>query len=197
MDFHVYFGHRKKITLFGHKEYAYVYVDQYNALKRYSDYLANHAETFEAMKNKDKDWTTVRYGYFVLISNIDTTPEQLLTDYFGQCDIETVFKTSKEYLDLLPISKWTDETVRGKILHDIMDTIVLLLLRKKMDSSGISASELYGKTQSLMCFRNHSGMVTVETPSRQVKDYYKIIGTEVPAHVKVDDFRKDVLGLAM
>ena len=194
---HVYFGHRKEITLFGHKEYAYVYVDQYNALKRYSDYLVNHAEEFEAMKDKDKDWTTVRYDYFVLISNIDTTPEQLLTDYFGRCDIETVFKTSKEYLDLLPISKWTDETVRGKILHDIMDTIVLLLLRKKMNSSGISTSELYGKTQSLMCFRNHSGMVTVETPSRQVKDYYKIIGTEVPAHVKVDDFRKDVLGLAM
>ena len=192
---HVYFGHRKEIALFGQQEYAYVYVDQNNALKRYSDFLVNHADEFEAMKDKDKDWTTVKYGYFVLISNIDTTPKQLLTNYFGRCDIETVFKTSKEYLDLLPLSKWTDETVRGKILHDIIDTIVLLLLRKTMDNSGISTSELYGKTQSLMCFRNNSGMVTVETPSRQVKDYYRMIGVEVPAHVDVKDFRGDVLGL--
>lgn len=194
---HVYFGHRKDITLFDQKEYAYVYVDQYNALKKYSDYLVNHLDEFEAMKDRDKDWLTVKFGYFVLVSNIDTTPEKLLTDYFGRCEIETVFKTSKEYLELLPISKWTDLTVRGKILHDIIDTIVVLLLRKEMDNSGISTSELYGKTQSLMCFRNSAGMVTVETPSKQVKQYYNLIHTDVPAHVEVASFKKGILGAAM
>lgn len=191
---HVYFGHRIKINLFGHDEYAYVYVDQNNALKRYSDYLVDHPDEYDAMKNCDKDWLAVKNGYFVLVSNIDATPKELLTEYFARCDIEAVFKTSKEYLDLLPLSKWTDETVRGKILHDIIDTIVLLLLRRQMDNSGISTSELYGKTQSLMCFRNNSGMVTVETPSRQVKEYYKLIGVSIPAHVKVDQFKKDILG---
>ena len=144
------------------------------------------------MKDKDNDWTTVRYGYFVLISNIATTPEQLLSDYFGRCDIETVFKTGKEYLELLPLSKWTDETVRGKILSDIIKTIIVLLLRKKIDGSGISLSELYGKTQSLMCFRNNSGLITVETPSKQVKAYYDMLGIEVPAHIKTEDLRKDI-----
>lgn len=194
---HVYFGHRKDITLFDQKEYAYVYVDQYNALKKYSDYLVNHLDEFEAMKDRDKDWLTVKFGYFVLVSNIDTTPEKLLTDYFGRCEIETVFKTSKEYLELLPISKWTDLTVRGKILHDIIDTIVVLLLRKEMDNSGISTSELYGKTQSLMCFRNSAGMVTVETPSKQVKQYYNLIHTDVPAHVEIASFKKGILDATM
>ena len=189
---HVYFGHRKDVTLFGSKEYAYIYVDKYNALKRYSDYLIEHEEEYEEMKDKDKDWTTVRYGYFVLISNIATTPEQLLSDYFGRCDIETVYKTGKEYLELLPLSKWTDETVRGKILSDIIKTIIVLLLRKKIDGSGISLSELYGKTQSLMCFRNNSGLITVETPSKQVKAYYDMLGIEVPAHIKTEDLRKDI-----
>lgn len=194
---HVYFGHRKDISLFGQKEYAYVYVDKYTALKRFSDYLVEHEEEYEMLKDRDKDWMTVRYGYFVLLSNIDTTPEQLLSDYFGRCDIEMVFKTSKEYLELLPLSKWTDETVRGKILHDILNTIVVLLLRKKMDRSGVSTSELYGKAQSLMCFRNNSGMVTVETPSKQVKAYYNLLGVETPAHVEVNRFQKDLLGLTM
>lgn len=192
---HVYFGHRKNIELFGHNEYAYVYVDKNNALQKYRDFLLKHEDRFESMKDKDKDWLEVKYGYFVLISNIDTTPERLLTLYFNRCDIETVFKTSKDYLEMLPLSKWTDETVRGKILHDIIDTIALLLIRKKMDNSGLSTSELYGKTQSLMCFCNNAGMVTIETPSRQVKDYYKLLGVEVPGHVKVDQFRKDILGI--
>lgn len=190
---HVYFGHRKEINLFDHKEYAYVYVDQYNALSRYSSYLIEHGDEFEAMKDKDKDWMTVKFGYFVLISNIEETPEQLLSDYFGRCDIEAVFKTSKEYLDLLPLAKWTDQTVRGKILYDVINTIVLLMLRKKMDSSGISTSELYGKTQSLMCFRDKEGMITVETPNKKVKEYYKLLDINVPAHLDSNGFRKDVL----
>ena len=194
---HAYFGKRKEITLFGQSEYAYIYVDQYNALKRYSDYLIRHEEEYQLLKDKDKDWFTVKYGYFVLVSNIETTPVQLLSEYFSRVDIETVFKTSKEYLDILPLSKWTVQTVRGKILHDIISTIVLLMLRKSVDHAGISISELLGKIQSLMCFRNNSGLVTVETPCRQVKDYYQLLATDVPAHVKIDAFLNDVMNAKM
>ena len=190
---HTYFGFRKEIELFGRKEYAYIYVDQYNALKRFSDYLSEHEEEYEAMKVKDKDWMTVKYGYFVLISNRDLTPKELLTEYFGRTDIETVFKTGKEYLDLLPLSKWTDQTVRGKILHDIINTICLLTLRKQLLQSGRSVSEIIGKCQSLMCFRNNKGIVTVETPSKQVKEYYKLLHVEVPAHVRMDRYCREIM----
>ncbi len=103
----------------------------------------------------------------------------------------------EKYLDFLPLSNWTDVTVRGKILSDIINTIVLLLLRKKMGGSGLSASELYGKSQSLMCFRNNNEMVTVETLCKQVKEYYKLLGIEVPAHVKADSFMKENLLVQM
>lgn len=190
---HTYFGFRKEIELFGRKEYAYIYVDQYNALKRFSDYLSEHEEEYEAMKVKDKDWMTVKYGYFVLISNRDLTPKELLTEYFGRTDIETVFKTGKEYLDLLPLSKWTDQTVRGKILHDIINTICLLTLRKQLLQSGRSVSEIIGKCQSLMCFRNNKGIVTVETPSKLVKEYYKLLHVDVPAHVRMDRYCREIM----
>ena len=176
--------------------YAYVYVDQYNALKRFSDYLVDHEDEYAELKVKDKDWYTVKYGYFVLISNIDASPKDLLSDYYGRTDIEVVFKTAKEYLDLLPLSKWTDSTVRGKILHDIINTTALLLLRKSMRQSGMSTSEIIGRCQSLMCCRRKDGTITVETPSKQVKEYYKIFGCSVPAHVKEEVFRRE-LGLKM
>lgn len=190
---HAYFGCRREVELFGHGEYAYVYVDKYNALKRYSDYLLNHGEEYASLKDREKDWLTVKYGYFVLVSNIDTTPEELLSAYFGRTEIEAVFKTGKEYLDLLPLSKWSDDTVRGKILGDIIDTIVLLMFRKETGRSGVSTSEVFGKSQSLMCFRNRDGMVTVETPGRKVKDYYKLLGIQIPAHLKTNDFIRDVI----
>lgn len=190
---HAYFGFRKEIELFGHKEYAYIYVDQYNALKRFSDYLSEHEEEYTELKAKDKDWLTVKYGYFVLISNRDLTPKELLSEYFGRTDIEVVFKTSKEYLDLLPLSKWTNQTVRGKILHDIIDTIAFLMFRKSLTHSGRSISEIFGKCQALMCSRNSKGIVTVETPSKQVKEYYRTLNLTVPAHVEMEKFSTSIM----
>ena len=190
---HAYFGFRKEIDLFGHKEYAYIYVDQYNALKRFSDYLSEHEEEYEELKAKDKDWLTVKYGYFVLISNRDLPPKELLSEYFGRTDIEVVFKTSKEYLDLLPLSKWTNQTVRGKIFHDIIDTIVFLMLRKSLTHSGRSTSEIFGKCQALMCCKNNKGIVTVETPSKQVKEYYRTLSLTVPAHMEMDKFSDSII----
>jgi hypothetical protein len=141
------------------------------------------------MKDKEKDWMMVKGGYFVLLSNIDTSPSELLGEYFSRTDIEVVFKTSKEYLNLLPLSKWTDQTVRGKILHDIIDTIIVLLLRKEINKAGISISEIVGKAQSLMCFINKAGIVTVETPNKKVKEYYKLFDIEIPSHIRIDKYK--------
>lgn len=182
---HTYFGIRKEIRLFDQDIYAYVYVDQNNALKRFGDYLVEHEDDFADLRVRDKDWYTVRYGYFVLLSNIDASPKALLTEYFCRTEIEEVFKTSKDYLDLLPLSKWTDTTIRGKLLHDTIDTIVLLFIRKAMKESGVSTSEIFGRTQSLMCARKNNGIVTVETPNKQVKEYYKLLGLQIPAHVNL------------
>jgi hypothetical protein len=192
---HTYFGRRKEIGLFGHKVFAYVYVDKNNALQRFEKYLLSHEEEYAAMKDKDKDWATVRYGYFVLVSNIEDEPTDMLSRYFARTEIESVFKTSKEYLGLLPLCKWSAQTVKGKILHDTIATIALLLLRKQVDPSGISTTELAGKVQSLMCFRDSKGSVTVETPNKQTRDYYGMLGVSVPSRVKVVEFRRDVLGL--
>ena len=193
---HAYFGVQKRVTLFGEEMFAYVYVDQYNALKRFSDYLVEHEDEYAELKAREKDWMTVKNGFFVLLSNVDASPKELLSEYFGRTEIEIVFKTSKEYLELLPLSKWSDTTVRGKILQDIMDTVVLLSFRKYLSETGYSSSEIFGRCQSLMCLRNGSGMITVETPSKQVKNYYGLIGTTIPTHVNLTSFGKQI-GLAL
>lgn len=50
---------------------------------------------YAALKDKEKDRMSVRFGYFVLLSNKKLEPVDLLTEYFGRTDIEGVIKTSK------------------------------------------------------------------------------------------------------
>ena len=185
---HTYFGYRKEVEIFGNREYAYVYVDKDNALMRCRNYRYEHEKEYQAMKDKDKNWYAVKYGYFILVSNIEKEPDEMLNEYYGRTDIETVFKTSKEYLDLLPLNKWTDLTVRGKILNDVICTIIYLQLRKQLTKPGISMPKLIGKTQSLMCTRTGKGIVNVETPNKNVRLFYKDLGIAIPLSLVISEF---------
>ena len=82
--------------------------------------------------------------------------------------------------------------MREKILHDIIDTTIYLMLQKKIMPTGISMTELFGKCQSRMC-RNSRGQIHVETPNKQVKQYYKYLDIRVPAHIRMDSFMKDII----
>lgn len=191
-----YFGVKTTIELFKNKypEFAYVYVDRFNALSKYRDFMLNNSEEYEILSDEDKDWYSVKNGYFVLLSNIDSTPAAILDRYFDRTYIETVFKTTKEYLNLLPLSKWNDLTIRGKLLSDVIEAIVYLDFRKVISPSGMSVSKVIGQTQSIMCFRNHDGNVQVETPKKQARLAYELFGIEVPSHIKMNEIKEHLFG---
>lgn len=184
---HDYFGVRKETVIFDKQMYAYVYVDQTNALHSFINFQLDHPEDYEKLLDREKDFKRVEYGYFILLSNIEATPAEMLDLYFSRTQIEGVFKTSKEYLDLLPLNKWTDTTVRGKILSDIIATIALLLIRKDLTPTGRSTPELFGKLSSLMCHRE-GDKVTVEKANKQVREYLQTFGMTPPTYIKLSDF---------
>lgn len=62
-----------------------------------------------------------------------------------------------------------------------------------LDESGLSVSEVTGKTQSLMCFRNKHGEILIETPNKKVKSYYKLLGEIIPVSLKIKDFRRKIM----
>ena len=73
------------------------------------------------MPGRDKDWEGARGGFFVLMSNMDEmAPASALDAYFSRMEVEQVFKTAKDHLRLLPIAKWTETAMRGKVLHDVI-----------------------------------------------------------------------------
>ena len=105
------------------------------------------------------------------------------------------FKTDKEYLKMLPLRKWNDTTIRGKILCDIIDSII----RQSMHEIGkgiiYSMSSMIGKTQSLMCFIDKKdNKVYVNTPNKQVKEYYKGYGVSIPTELNMDEYVATIYG---
>ena len=108
-------------------------------------------------------------------------------------DIESFFKTSKEYLSLLPLSKWTRETIEGKLLNDMLSTIVYLKIRKALSGTGLSMSKLFGRASSLMCTRKKDGTVIVEEANRQVKEIFKAAGIKIPSSMNLEEFEENYL----
>lgn len=192
-DKHMYFGIRRKIEVFETEIYAYVYVDQDNALRGYRQYVTAHEDEFNGLTDKDKTWYKHKFGSFVLLSSIPETPAEMLDRYFGRTQIEAVFKTAKEYLNLLPLCKWTAERVRGKILNDIIALILYLKMRGSLKGTPYSMTEVITCSQSLMCFKDHD-TVMIEKPKKQLSDISKDMGLTIPTSVSLSDYRLSTTG---
>lgn len=190
---HTYFGEVCESRIFGTREYTYVYLDIDNALYGIRDYRAEHYEEYEALPDKQKEWYTYKWGYFVIVSNEFMKPDTMLERYFSRTRIETFFKTAKDFLDLLPLSKWHSQTVEGKILNDLICSIIYVKLREKINAKNKSTSKLIARTQSLMCFRKSNGTVFIEKENKQVRQLYKDLEIAIPDYLNIGKFRKESL----
>lgn len=209
-DGHTYFGRKSEETLFDSSIYAYAYVDKDNAIMHGREYREKHPAEYAALTDKEKTWSSsMQYGFFILLSSDNKTPAAKLDDYFGRTRIESVFRSAKEYLDILPLSKWSDTTVRGKILSDIIATTAYLSFRKliaeriekskakdKDYKKKVHINKLFAASSSLQCNRDKvTGKIRIEKPNKKVSDGYTDVGFKVPSVLSESDFRKDVLKL--
>jgi len=173
---HTYFGIREEVAIFGRKVNAYVYVDKENALTGFRNYLIEHEEEYEALSLAEKDYKTVECGFFVLISTYKMEPKDLLIEYFARADIEGVFKTAKNYLDLLPLAKWTDTTVRGKILSDMIATPIYLQSRLQVNRAKKSMTSAIGALEGSICLVNKDKNIRIDYPTKKVKELQDALG---------------------
>lgn len=91
---------------------------------------------------------------------------------------------------MLPLSKWHDQTVRGKILNDIIAPIVLLEVRRSIEKTGVSASYLFSKVQSLVCLRDQYHNVIIETPNKKTREYFTVCRVEIPSELNSDQYKE-------
>ena len=95
---------------------------------------------------------------------------------FARADIEGVFKTAKNYLDLLPLAKWTDTTVRGKILSDMIATPIYLQSRLQVNRARKSMTSAIGALEGSICLVNKDKNIRIDYPTKKVKELQDAIG---------------------
>lgn len=201
-----YSGWTREIVLFDTDVWTYVFVDKQRALDGYRHYRIAHEQEFQKLTDDEQLWKTVETGFFILISNKDTTTGDILERYRERTDIEEVFKTAKSFLGLLPLAKWNDRTVRGKILHDVIETIVRLLMRSRAREireerkkkrrkrlPAVALMDSFHECAANICFRTEQGGLRIDTPTRQVREAYDRLGYSVPAYVKLEQWKKELL----
>lgn len=190
---HTYFGNKTKWNFWGDEVYAYLYVDKNNALNTNQDFHNKNQDEMENMNEEELFWHANKGGYFVLLSNIDKNTDEILDNYLGRVEIEYLFKTAKEYIGLLPLSKWTDQRIKGKILLDIICTNILLDIRNIINKDNIPVSELWGRLQSLTCFSESKNNIRVVTPNKKVKLYYQYLDDPLPPEtIDIQKMRQDL-----
>lgn len=189
---HTYYGHMYQMDVLGYPQYCYVYVDKDNALELRRKWKRDHAEEYENLSYEMKEWYRVKFGFFILISGKKLTVQQMLDEYFGRTDIECYFKSAKEYLDILPIAKWTKKRVLGKILSDSIRAIVYFMFRKEAIKSGVVLKNIFLRCQSLDCMLKGGEQVIVYTPVKQVREYYQLFGFQIPAAVSLLEIKKQL-----
>ena len=146
------------------------------------------------MSDKDKNWHRIKNGFFILLSNKDEGCADILDQYIERVDIEHMFKSAKGFGNLLPLSRWTKTKVDGKIFSEMIVTIVILLLRKKLIPNRYSLPDFAGKPRSLMCFKDQNDNVIIECPNKQVKEIYRVFDVKIPSSLHLSEYKKKIYG---
>ena len=221
---HNYVAVRKQIELFGDVAIdAYSYIDKDNAesgMKKAEIRMSEDSKAkkeFDAKPENERKRYLMEGGYFVLLSNYGYDEKKTLGEYFGRTHIENFFKDSKEGRRLLPLCKWDDRSVRGKILSDMISTILYTLFRKEMSEAKcrysedgkkkgrkpkdllplnqITVSEVLSGCSTLMCMKD-GDTVYIDTPMKEVKEYFGFFGITIKGSMTMDEIRSE-LGLSV
>lgn len=190
---HTFFGQRHEISLFGHPEYAFVFIDKTQAQDLLRGWRTRHLDEWNSLSKSAKEWYKVKDGFFILTGNKEQPPEQALVEYRGRARIEGFFKDGKTFLRILPLAKWTKSTVTGKIFHDIIETTVYRAFRKQVAPADMNMSALIACMDSWECVKISDRLLEVKTPNIQVRQALEKLGYTIPAHVNLDDLRKEIL----
>ena len=78
---------------------------------------------------------------------------------------------------------------------DMIDSIIRQYAHERGKGIIYSMSAMIGKAQSLMCFIDSTdNTVYVDTPNKQVKEYYKGYGVKIPETINMTEYTQTIYG---
>lgn len=125
------------------KTFGYMFIDMDKSNQEFKKFL----EKDDANKTTDKELNFHQYqgGLFVLLSNEDKEPIEVLKDYISRGEVEKVFKIDKSYLDLLPLSKQTEVNIRGYLFMIFLSSVIFIRLLNELKDKSLTNDLLFSR----------------------------------------------------
>ncbi|MDO5537774.1 MAG: hypothetical protein Q4F72_09645, partial [Desulfovibrionaceae bacterium] len=197
-----YFGRKTEIELYGRELRGYVYVDLNRAARGAAAYERCAPEEVGEMGGFKRDWLSVRFGFFALVSTRDEQPGDMLASFLSALSLHAGLAEGGR--GQLPDELWDAEAERGRILFSMLAESALGHVRRRMTDAGpLSAAAggpagdgrpdpavLWERTQDLFCLDNGSGLALVDAPSPAAADCFALLGEKVPAALDLEAFRR-------
>lgn len=192
-EHHTFFGKRVAITLFDQPEYAYVYVDKTQADNLIRNWREDHWEEWTGLTYSQKEWYQVMHGFFVLIGNREAPPKEALRDYRNRVRTESYLHDTRAYLKTLPPEQWNKETVKGKIFHDVIETIMYRAFEKSVAPANMTMSELNANLGGWGCLRKAADtLLELDTPGFRAEEALNRLGYVIPGRIDSEDLRQAI-----
>jgi transposase len=121
--------------------YIYVYIDYSKRAIDYNSYLMNSDEDDEETKSRNK----LISGVFMLYSDKDNSPLEILKKYRLRDGIEKLIRHNKTNLDLLPLGKRSMQTVQGHCLINFLNSAIYIDIYNKIMKQNITVDELFSR----------------------------------------------------
>lgn len=175
-DGHSYFIQREEVGLFGNVGYVYLICD----VRRKSD----EADKYLIAAREDKinddgiDENLKFKGKFALVSNKAMDPAEAIALYRTRQGVERVFRVSKSDLDIVPLNRHSEATLRGLLLLNFIALSVFVKLQGKLGGK-YTLDEALFEGRNLRCKVFDDGLVISE-PNKRFKDICGKLNVTVP-----------------
>jgi transposase len=179
---------RERISLFGHRGYAYVAIDIQRRNEEQLKYLKSAIA--DGISPTEMDEQQLTQGMFVLISAKKIEVEDVLPLYYTRQAVEQVFDYAKNDVELLPIRVHGEETLRGHLFLSFMASIAYIAINKKLAETKFSAKAAFHSSRGLKCaiYDNH---VIPSIPNKVTNTIASKLKIEIPQSINL---KKDNYG---
>jgi hypothetical protein len=127
------------------------------------------------------------FGIFILLTNMDLLPEQILPYYYSRQSVGQIFDYMKNDLDLdiLPARNCSTETQGGCILISFLATVIHVAIDNTLKKSGLSFTKALF-SMNLYKAKIHKTKISPDIKTESIKNIIKALKIKVPAKIVIN-----------
>jgi transposase len=171
------FVERRDVDLWGNKGFAYICCDIKRKgietdrflLEALEDKLSNE-EVTDKLKFK---------GKFVLLSNRELSPRDIIPLYYTRQSAEQLFGIGKSQLNFLPLRVHSEETLRGLLLLNFMALTLQNHLQSLLNGK-YTVEKAMDEMANLHCKTYPNGSYIIQEPTKRQKDILSLLNVTTP-----------------